>query len=238
MLSWLEHAGNLAAPSRKPMSSAMSGFATFDWEGTGLSVVWDHPPDGGTYLLLGHGAGGNLHTPGLAAYARALAAAGVGAVRFNFPYAEAGRRVPDRQPILERCYAAVAAQVRPRASRLYLGGRSMGGRIASHVVASGTPAAGLVFLSYPLHPPGRPDRLRAAHLPKIGVPMLFLHGTRDAFAEPTILRRILDGLPAATLHDIEGADHGLTVRARPAADVIRELVDVTLRWIEAHRAPA
>lgn len=220
------------------MSSAMSGSATFDWEGTGLSVAWDHPAKGGTYLLLAHGAGGNLHTPGLAAYARALAASGIGAVRFNFPYAEAGRRVPDRQPTLERCYADVAAHVRPRIPRLFLGGRSMGGRIASHVVASGVAASGLVFLSYPLHPPGRPDRLRAAHLPKIGVPMLFLHGTRDAFADPTLLRRVLDGLPTATLHDLEGADHGLTVRNRPAADVIGELVDVTVRWIEAQRAPA
>jgi predicted alpha/beta-hydrolase family hydrolase len=216
----------------------MSGSETFDWEGAGLSVAWDHPANGGTYLLLAHGAGGNLHTPGLAAYARALATAGIGAVRFNFPYAQAGRRVPDRQPILERCYAALIAHVRPRIFRLYLGGRSMGGRIASHVVASGVAAAGLVFLSYPLHPPGRPDRLRAAHLPKIGVPMLFLHGTRDAFADPALLRRTLDGLPAATLHDVEGADHGLTVRTRPAADVIGELVDVTVRWIEAQRAPA
>ena len=218
------------------MSSAMSGHETFDWEGTALSVAWDHPGIGDTYLLLAHGAGGNLHTPALSAYAGALAAAGVGAVRFNFPYAEAGRRVPDRQPILERCYAAVAAHVRPQVSRFYLGGRSMGGRIASHVVASGAVAAGLVFLSYPLHPPGRPDRLRAAHLPKIGIPMLFLHGTRDAFADPTLLRRVLQGLPTATLHDIEGADHGLTVRNRPAADVIRELVDVTVRWLGAQRA--
>jgi predicted alpha/beta-hydrolase family hydrolase len=218
------------------MSSAVSGPETFDWEGTRLSIVWDPPAEGGTYVVLGHGAGGNLHTPALTAYAGALAAAGVGAVRFNFPYAEAGRRVPDRQPILERCYAAVAAHVRPQVSRLYLGGRSMGGRIASHVVASGAAAAGLVFLSYPLHPPGRPDRLRAAHLPKIGIPMLFLHGTRDAFADPTLLRRVLQGLPTATLHDIEGADHGLTVRNRPAADVIRELVDVTVRWIGAQRA--
>jgi predicted alpha/beta-hydrolase family hydrolase len=238
MLSWLEHAGNLTMSDRTPKSSAMSRSETFDWEGTGLSVAWDHPGKGGTYVLLGHGAGGNLHTPGLAAYARALAAAGVGAVRFNFPYAEAGRRVPDRQPTLERSYAAIAAHVRPQVSRLYLGGRSMGGRIASHVVASGGAAAGLVFLSYPLHPPGRPDRLRAAHLPKIDVPMLFLHGTRDAFADPALLRHVLDGLPAATLHDVEGADHGLMVRGRPAAEVIGELVDVTVRWIEAQRAPA
>lgn len=203
-----------------------------------VTLVWDHPPTGGTYLLLGHGAGGTLHTPGLAAFARALAASGTGAVRFNFSYAEAGRRVPDRQAVLERCYAAVLEQVRPQVSRLFLGGRSMGGRIASHVVASGAPAAGLVFLSYPLHPPGRPDRLRAAHLPKISVPTLFLHGTRDAFADPVLLRQVLDGLPAATLYDVEGADHGLTVRGRAEADVVEELAGVTQRWIEQRLAPA
>jgi len=215
----------------------MSGPATFDWEGTRVSVLWDHPAQGrgGTYLLLGHGAGGNLHTPGLAAYAKALAAAGVGAVRFNFPYAEAGRRVPDRQPVLERCYAAISEHVRPQVSHLYLGGRSMGGRIASHAAASGTPAAGLVFLSYPLHPPGRPDRLRAAHLAKIAIPMLFLHGTRDPFAEPALLRQVLAGLATATLHDVTGADHGLVVRGRAASDVVRELVEATRRWMAEHQ---
>jgi predicted alpha/beta-hydrolase family hydrolase len=203
-----------------------------------VTIVWDHPPAGGTYLLLGHGAGGNLHTPGLAAFARALAASGTGAVRFNFPYAEAGRRVPDRQAVLERCYAAAVEQVRPHVSRLFVGGRSMGGRIASHVVASGAPAAGLVFLSYPLHPPGRPDRLRAAHLSKVSVPMLFLHGTRDAFADPGLLRQVLDGLRTATLYDLDGADHGLTVRGRQGADVAEELAGVTQRWIEQQEAPA
>jgi len=213
------------------MARAVTRNETVDWEGTKLSTVWDHPPEGGRYLLLGHGAGGTLHTPGLARYAQALATAGVGAIRFNFPYAEAGRKVPDRQAVLERCFQAVVAQVRPRVARLYLGGRSMGGRIASHVVAAGVPAFGLVFLSYPLHPPGQPHRLRSAHLQKVTVPMLFLHGTRDAFAREALLREVLDGLPMATLHDIEGADHGLTVRGRDPDDVTRELVDATLRWM-------
>jgi predicted alpha/beta-hydrolase family hydrolase len=209
----------------------MSGFETVDWSGGKVSIVWDHPRTGQTYVLLGHGAGGNLHTPGLAQYARALAAAGTGAIRFNFPYAEAGRKAPDRQAVLEQCFRGVIEWVRPRVARLYLGGRSMGGRIASHIVAAGVTAVGLVFLSYPLHPPGQPHRLRSTHLSTITVPMLFLHGTLDAFAREALLREVLAALPTATLHDIEGADHGLTVRGRDPADVTRELVDATLRWM-------
>ena len=215
----------------------MSERKTLDWENGNVSVVWDHPPKGDTYLLLGHGAGGNLHTPGLAHYARALATSGVGAVRFNFPYAEARRKVPYTQPILEACLWTVAEHVRARVERLYLGGRSMGGRIASHVVADGLPSLGLVFLSYPLHPPGQPQRLRATHLQKISVPMLFLHGTRDAFATPALLRQVLVTLPTATLHDVEGADHGLTVRGRDPEDVTRELTEITRRWMADPQDP-
>jgi len=127
--------------------------------------------------------------------------------------------------------------VRARVERLYLGGRSMGGRIASHVVADGLPSLGLVFLSYPLHPPGQPQRLRATHLQKISVPMLFLHGTRDAFATPALLRQVLVTLPTATLHDVEGADHGLTVRGRDPEDVTRELTEITRRWMVDPQGP-
>lgn len=219
------------------MNRPVASDSTLEWGSGRVSVVWDHPPEGDTYLLLGHGAGGNLHTPGLAHYARALAVSGIGAVRFNFPYAEARRKVPDKQPLLETCFRAVAEQVRPRVERLYLGGRSMGGRIASHVVADGFPALGLAFLSYPLHPPGQPQRLRAAHLKKINVPMLFLQGTRDGFAQPPLLRQVLDTLPTATLYPVEGADHGLTVRGRNQEDVTRELVEATLRWMGDPQVP-
>jgi 5-methyltetrahydropteroyltriglutamate--homocysteine methyltransferase len=169
--------------------------ASVRWNGGSVSAVWHpplqapQPPRGDMYAVLGHGAGGNLYSPGLAQCAEALAARGVGAVRFNFPYAEARRKIPDRQATLEACYRAVAERVAARSSRLVLGGRSMGGRIASHVVAGGFPAAGLLFLGYPLHPPGQPDRLRDAHLGKIPVPMLFLQGSRDAFAGRDAARR-------------------------------------------------
>jgi len=206
---------------------------SFTWDGGSVSAVWRGPPHGETCVVLGHGAGGTLHTPGLVQFAEALTARGVGAVRFNFPYAEAKRKIPDRQAILEACYRAVAGAAGARARRLVLGGRSMGGRIASHIVADGFPAAGLLFLSYPLHPPGQPDRLRDAHLGKITVPMLFLQGSRDSFAQSELLAKTIQKLPTATLHVVEGGDHGLTVRGRPAQEVIHELAEVSLAWIGA-----
>src|SRR2546430_16203949 len=135
--------------------------AAVTWEDQRVSAVWHHPAHGRTYLVLGHGAGGTMFTPELVKFSEALAGRGIGAVRCNFPYAEARRRAPDRQPVLEACYRVVAEQTARSADRLLVGGRSMGGRIASHLVAAGFAAAGLVFLSYPLHPPGQPDRLRS-----------------------------------------------------------------------------
>ncbi len=174
-----------------------------------------------------------MYTPSLVALADTLSAEDLGVVRFNFPYAEAKRKVPDPQRTLETCYRTVADHVRQRASRLFLGGRSMGGRIASHIVADGVEATGLVFLSYPLHPPGQPKRLRTRHLQKITVPMLFIQGSRDAFAQPDLLRNTLADLPKATLHVVDGADHGLKVKARPEDDVIAEIAGVISTWISA-----
>ena len=204
---------------------------TVAWSGGRVSVLWHHPGQEKTCLVLAHGAGGNMHTPSLAALADALSLQEIGVVRFNFPYAEAKRKVPDHQDTLEACYRSIGDYVRPHASRLFLGGRSMGGRIASHIVASGVEAAGLVFLSYPLHPPGQPQRLRTRHLPRITIPMLFVQGSRDAFAQPDLLRKSLADLPKATLHVVEGANHGLKVKARSEDDVTAEIAAVISAWI-------
>lgn len=204
------------------------------WEGGTVSAVWDRSDPAGAVLVLGHGAGGTLATPDHARFAAAVAARGITAIRFNFPYAEAQRRVPDRQPVLVACYRAVADHVAERsgpAVALFLGGRSMGGRIASHLLADGYRARGLVFLSYPLHPPREPDRLRTAHLERITVPMLFIQGSRDAYARPDLLARTLERLRTTTLHLVEGADHGLTIRGRAAEEVIAEVAGVTARWV-------
>jgi predicted alpha/beta-hydrolase family hydrolase len=170
--------------------------------------------------------------PHVVGVAEQLAARGVEVVRFNFPYKEEGRKAPDKQDRLEACYRAVADAVAEGAPRPFIGGGSMGGRIASHIVADGFPAAGLAFQSYPLHPPGRPERLRDVHLHRIGVPMLFVSGTKDDFASGDLLDRTIAQLPTATLHRISGASHGLRVKGRTQDDVLREVADTILGWME------
>lgn len=194
--------------------------------------------DGRVAVVLGHGAGGNRTTPFLGRAADAIARSGRVAVRFNFPYTERRGRIPDAPEVLEAAVAAVADQVRalPGIERVVLGGKSMGGRIASQAVARGTPADALVFLGYPLHPPGKPERLRDGHLPLIRVPMLFLQGTRDTFATWELIEATVARLGAtATLERIEGGDHSFAVlkrSGRSAAEVEADLFGRLTRWLE------
>src|SRR5947209_7340012 len=120
-----------------------------------------------------------------------------------FPYAEVGRQRPDPQPRLEACYRAVAEAVAAEFPQPFVGGKSMGGRIASNIVADGFPTAGLALLGYPLHPPGQPERIRQAHLRQIDAPMLLLQGTRDPFATPDLLHRTIAALPRSEEHTSE-----------------------------------
>lgn len=182
-------------------------------------------------LVWAHGAGGTMNHPHVTGAAEGLATLGIETYRFNFPYSDAGRKAPDKQEKLEACYWGVAKTVAESADRLFLGGGSMGGRIASHIVADGFPAAGLAFQSYPLHPPGKPERLRTEHLARIAVPMLFISGTRDAFASGDLLDVTVKELPTATLHRIEGADHGLKVKGRTQQDVLDEVARTISEWI-------
>ncbi|HLK12787.1 MAG TPA: alpha/beta family hydrolase [Candidatus Binatia bacterium] len=171
-------------------------------------------------VVLAPGAGSDLAHPFLATLAGGLGAAGYVAVRFDFPYRAAGRRRPDPAPVLERCWAAVLAAVIADPALappwVAIGGRSLGGRIASHLAAAGLPAAvrALVLLGYPLHPAGRPAALRAAHLPAIRIPTLFVKGTRDALAPLERLEPVVARMPAAALHVVDGADHGFHVPRR------------------------
>jgi uncharacterized protein len=194
--------------------------------------------EGRTAVVLGHGAGSNRENPFLVSLAEALAASGRRAFLYNFPYREAGRSLPDRNPVLETAARAVADQARALgASRVVLGGRSMGGRIASQIVAGGAPAEGLIFLGYPLHPPNKPDTLRDRHLPQIEAPMLFVQGTRDAFARPDLLAALLERLgPRAWIHRVEDGDHSFAVRkktGRSARDVTEEVHGAVLGWLDA-----
>ncbi|MEO6028729.1 MAG: alpha/beta family hydrolase [Candidatus Binatia bacterium] len=203
-----------------------------DWGGGSVTAAW-HGEGGDTLLALTHGAGGTYDTPSLVAYAEAIAARGMQVVRFNLPYVEAGKKTPGPKARDEACWRGVADALRPRTERLLLGGRSYGGRMASHVVADGVACAGLVLLAYPLHPPGKPESLRTAHLERIMAPMLFVQGTRDPFADPTLLARTLAQLPAATRHRLEGGDHGHKVSGRTVADVAAEVADATVHWLDA-----
>jgi predicted alpha/beta-hydrolase family hydrolase len=176
---------------------------------------------GGPLLVLAHGAGNDLNTPILAGFAEGLAAAGVACLRFNFVYKERGRKAPDREPVLRDAWSAAREEGRRRGDPVWAGGKSLGGRIASMMVADGSlSAAGLVFVGYPLHPPGRRDRIRDEHLSDVEVPMLFLQGTSDPFARWDLLRATVDRLgDRATLHPVEGGDHSFRVRGRPKDDV-------------------
>jgi len=154
-----------------------------------------------------------MRSPFMAGIAEGLAARGVATLRFEFPYMAAGRRAPDRpERLVEAWRAAFAAATERAAGTPLAGGKSMGGRIASMAAADGMPAAGLVFLGYPLHPPGRPERIRDAHLPSVTVPMLFVQGTRDTFARPDLLDALLARLgPLAAHLRVEGGDHSFRV---------------------------
>jgi predicted alpha/beta-hydrolase family hydrolase len=209
-------------------------------EGRAVSGVVALPEDrpAAATVVLAHGAGNDMTNPLLVAVADALAEHGYATVRFNFPYKERGGRAPDPAPVLEACYRAVLAQVRAdtdlRTNRLVIGGKSMGGRMASHLAAAGEVVDGLLFLGYPLHPAGRPEQLRAAHLQRIAVPMLFLAGTRDSLCRLDLLRAALAGLPKATLHVVDDGDHSFAVRVRSGRDqaaVRSEIVDASLAWL-------
>jgi predicted alpha/beta-hydrolase family hydrolase len=173
------------------------------------------------------------------AFANALAERGIDSVTFNFLYSEYGRRIPDPNARLESCWRAVIDTVRSRIAfddKLAIGGKSMGGRIASQVAAGDAgDLAGLVFLGYPLHPPGRPERLRAAHLRDEKAPMLFVQGSRDAFGTPAELQPILTRLePAADLFVVEGGDHSFKVPKSAGVkqqDVYRAIQDRIETWL-------
>jgi predicted alpha/beta-hydrolase family hydrolase len=185
-------------------------------------------------LVLGHGAGAPQSHPWMVGMARAIAGRGVDVVTFNFLYTEAKRRAPDRNDVLEATWRAVLDAVRARTpkARVFIGGKSMGGRIATQIAAhDDVDVAGVVLLGYPLHPPGQPEKLRVAHLPRVRAPMLFVQGSRDAFGSPDELTQYLRGMPAGTrLFPIEGGDHSLALpRGRgvdPAAMTARVAAEV------------
>ncbi|MCG2624320.1 dienelactone hydrolase family protein [Arthrobacter sp. I2-34] len=181
---------------------------------TAVSGVYARPDCPFATLVVAHGAGAGMDHPFLAGFARALNDDGVATLRFNFPYREAGRKFPDRPPAAISAWRAAmdAAITRAGGGPVWAAGKSFGGRMASMAVAEGMPAAGLVYLGYPLHPPGKPEKLRDEHLYGLRLPMLFLQGTRDPFATPALLESVVARIgPNAALEWREGGDHSFAV---------------------------
>jgi predicted alpha/beta-hydrolase family hydrolase len=205
-----------------------------------VSALLCQPAKARRILVLAHGAGAGMSHPFMEQLADELASVSVATLRYQFPYMEEGRRVPDAPGVLT---ATVVAAVRAAAEAapdlpLLAGGKSMGGRMTSQAAALGPldEVRGLVFFGFPLHPPNRPGTKRADHLGKVSIPMLFLQGTRDAFADLKLLRPICAKLgPRARLHVIEKADHSFHVlksSGRSDAEVLRELADTAASWAE------
>jgi uncharacterized protein len=196
-------------------------------------------------LVLAHGAGAGQGHRFMVGMAEALADRGVDVVTFDFPYVHHRRKVPDRQPVLEACFEQVIAQARERAAargrqRLFIGGKSMGGRMATHLGARGVGGiSGIVALGYPLRPPGKTGNERAAHLFSIKVPLLIVQGTRDSFGSDVDVRSAVTGMnPPPTIVAVEGGDHSFAVRGRQPADVLSEVAAAMGHWCSSAAGPS
>lgn len=192
-------------------------------------------------FLLTHGAGGAFDTPALVALCEAIADRGHLVVRTNLPYREASKKGVPRASRAAEAFKAIYADAQQLAPRTpwIVGGKSFGGRIASMAVADGLDAAGVLFYGYPLHPPGKPDKLRVGHWPKVSVPCLFLQGTRDSFSDPELLEENLRRFPRrAKVHFVQGGDHSLRIakaaaadgKARSATEVVAGLGEIVDTW--------
>ena len=202
----------------------------------------EHGAEGAVFVCA-HGAGGNMMDRGVLATANTLRARGIGVVRFNFLYTEKKSGRPDPMPKLRECVSAVVEHVRQELhpDLLIIGGRSMGGRAASMLAADGFQCDGLLLLAYPLHPAGKPDQLRDAHLPSITVPTICFSGTRDALCQRDLMEKVLQRVgPNWTMHWVEGADHSFHVlksSGRTDADAMNEIGDASREWVASLGSP-
>jgi predicted alpha/beta-hydrolase family hydrolase len=205
-----------------------------------VSALLMRPEGARRMLVFGHGAGAGMRHRFMEDAALALAARGIATFRYQFPYVEQGSRRIDPQPILLSTVrsAVAAAQAAAGDLSLFAGGKSMGGRMTSLAASKEAldGVKGIAFFGFPLHPAGEPGTQRAEHLAAVSIPMLFLQGTRDKLAALDLLRPIVEGLgPRATLHVIEGADHGFDMlkrSGRTAEDVLEELAQTVAEWAE------
>jgi predicted alpha/beta-hydrolase family hydrolase len=192
----------------------------------------------GLVFVCAHGAGGSMNDRGVVQTSNALCARGFGVVRFNFLYKEKKSSRPDAMPRLKECFSAVVARARQELSprMLVIGGRSMGGRAASMLAAEGYECNGLFLLAYPLHPPGKPDQLRDAHLAAIKIPVICFNGTRDPFCTPSLMEQVLERVKTDwEMHWVDGADHSFHVpksSGKTDAQVVTEIADAAQAWVD------
>jgi predicted alpha/beta-hydrolase family hydrolase len=203
------------------------------------SAIYDAAAGGeGPVFVFAHGAGGNMNDRAVVSTSRALNQRGVATVRFNFLYKEKKSGRPDPMPKLKDAFSAVVDRARAEIAppTLVIGGRSMGGRAASMLAADGFDAAGLLLLAYPLHPPGKPDQLRDAHLPSIRMPVICFNGTRDPFCTPSLMEDVLKRVTTNwEMHWVDGADHSFHVPKSSGttdAQVLDQMSDTIQNWFE------
>jgi uncharacterized protein len=192
-------------------------------------------------LVLAHGAGAGERHPFMVTMARGLAERGVDVMTFDFPYMRESRKVPDKAPVLEAAFREAVLRARDEvgaAHRLFIGGKSMGGRMATHLAAQGLEdLRGVVVFGYPLHPPGKLEQLRTAHLPSIRVPVLIVQGERDAFGTPAELKPAIASIQApSTLHVVANGDHSIAVPKSAGVsqkEVYATVLDTIASWIQS-----
>ena len=187
---------------------------------------------GDTGILLAHGAGTAQDHPTMRGLLDGLASGGHTAMTFNYPYTERGSKRPDPKDRLLACHRAAADHLLERVDGLFLAGRSMGGRMGTYLVADGYPARGLILYAYPLHPAGKPDRLRVEQFADIEVPMLFFQGTKDALARMELFEKHIASLPNAEVETLEGAGHGPRGGGWDQESMTERYVTGTLRWLD------
>ena len=206
-----------------------------------FTIPDDYAAGHGTGVILAHGAANDLAHPLLVSVAHGLAEAGYLVLRFNFLYRERGRRTVDQQEVLVRTWQSVYGFLcdhpRYRPNTVVAGGKSLGGRVASQIAAEGLlPVEGMIFLGYPLHPPGKKEKLRDAHLYRINIPMLFFAGTRDSLCDLALLRSVLERLAVPwELETIEGGDHSFRVPKSAGVtekQIHQKITDKASRWLQ------
>ncbi len=204
-----------------------------------LKVTWDGGQvtarmegSGSTGILLAHGAGTDQTHQSITRLRNGLADGGHTVMSFNYPYTERGAKRPDHQDKLMACHRMAADVLADEVDELFLAGRSMGGRIGTYLAAGGYPATGLILYAYPLHPPGRPDRLRVAQFADIDIPMLFFQGTRDALSRMELFNEHIARLPNAHIEILEGAGHGYRGGGWSLDSITDRYVAGTLSWLD------